>query len=158
LATKRRTIMKMFDNLLRLAFCVSVLAIALALSVLTSSSQAADPGPPGGLNVNVVNPPSHPVPVTLQGTGSVTGSVTVTNTATNPVPVNGSVGITGTPTVNVGNFPASAALKPSQLVTLQSFLTSGDNCFGHGVLVDRLANSDATVTPNFSIPSGKVLV
>jgi hypothetical protein len=32
--------------------------------------------------------------------------VFVTNTAANPVPITGAVSLSGTPTVNVGNFPA----------------------------------------------------
>ena len=70
--------MKTWSRVLGLALCASVLAI---LSVPTSS-RAVDPGPPGGLNVNVVN---TPLPVT----GTVTGSVS----------------ITGTPNVNVINTP-----------------------------------------------------
>jgi hypothetical protein len=39
-------------------------------------------GPEPGVNVTVTNTPSQPVPVTLQGTGSFTGNVNVTNTPT----------------------------------------------------------------------------
>jgi hypothetical protein len=44
-------------------------------------------GPPDGLQVNVVNTPANPVPVSLQGTSTVSGNVAVTNTSSNPVPV-----------------------------------------------------------------------
>lgn len=70
--------MKKFNNVLRLALCVSVLAVTLSVP----STWAA--GPPGGLSVDVVNTPSNPVPVTLQGTSTVSGNVVVTNT---PLPV-----------------------------------------------------------------------
>src|SRR5438045_1023423 len=52
--------------------------IALILSVTGAGVWAAGPDP--GLNVTVTNPPSSPVPVTLQGTSTVTGNVAVTNT------------------------------------------------------------------------------
>jgi len=70
----------------RSALTLSVLAIVL---VVPMSSSAADPGPPGGLNVNVVNTPL-PVQGTVNignfpGSSTVTGSVTIANPATNPV-------------------------------------------------------------------------
>lgn len=37
--------------------------------------------------VQVINPPTQPVPVTVQGNATVQGSVTVTNTSANPVGV-----------------------------------------------------------------------
>jgi hypothetical protein len=65
--------------------------------ITVATAEAAGPDP--GVNVIVNNPTSQPVPVTLQGTGSFTGSVTVTNTpsvtvvnpASSPVPVMGTV-------------------------------------------------------------------
>jgi uncharacterized membrane protein len=50
-------------------------------------------GPPGGIDVNLVNP--LPVPVTVEGDASVTGDVNVTNTP--------DVNVTNTPDVNVVN-------------------------------------------------------
>ena len=47
-------------------------------------------GPDPGINVTVTNPASNPVPVT--GTLSVGGSVTINNPTTAPVPVQGVVG------------------------------------------------------------------
>ena len=55
----------------------------------------------GSAPVTVVNTMANPVPVTSQGTSSITGSVSVTNTNANPVPVTGSVNISGTPNVTV---------------------------------------------------------
>jgi hypothetical protein len=55
--------------------------------------------------VYVGNPPSSPVPVSLQGTGTISGDVNAAQKGT------WSVGISGTPTVNVGNFPATGSVK-----------------------------------------------
>jgi hypothetical protein len=57
---------------------------AFTLAVALSSSTALAAGPPSGLNVNVVNPPSSPIPVTIQGTGTVSGTVNVGNPAAHP--------------------------------------------------------------------------
>jgi hypothetical protein len=67
------------------------------VGLLVSPTPVLAAGPPSGLDVNVVNPASSPVPVTLQGTGAVTGNVTVTNTP--------NVTVTNTPNVNVVSAP-----------------------------------------------------
>lgn len=54
---------------------VSILAVAFSCA----AASALAGGPPV-FPVTVVNPPSAPVPVAIQGTGVVTGSVAVTNT------------------------------------------------------------------------------
>jgi len=127
--------MKRFSNVLRVALCVSVLTVALSVP----ATRAA--GPPSGLDVNVVNTPSNPVPVSLQGTGTVSGNVAITNTP--------NVKVVNTPTVNIGN-----SLRPSQLVTVETF----GNCPGGlGIAFDQLEGADGT-RQGFSIPAGKVLV
>src|SRR5262245_31875248 len=87
-----------------------VLALAVHVAGLDVAGPALAAGPEAGINVNVVNPPTSPVPVT--GSIAVTGTsnVNVTNTS---IPVTGTVnssqsgawnvGITGTPTVKVSN-------------------------------------------------------
>jgi hypothetical protein len=50
-------------------------------------------------NVNVQQP------VTIAGTTSISGEVEVKNDSGNPLPISGNVGITGTPTVNIGTIP-----------------------------------------------------
>jgi hypothetical protein len=55
-----------------------VLLFAIA-AILGTTGAATAAGPDPGLNVTVTNPPSAPVPVTLSGTSSVSGSVAVTN-------------------------------------------------------------------------------
>jgi hypothetical protein len=54
--------------------------------------------------VYVGNAPSSPVPVSLQGTGTISGDVNAAQKGT------WNVGITGTPTVNVGNFPTGGSV------------------------------------------------
>ena len=70
--------MREFGKILRLVLCLSVLAVALSVP----TSRAADPGPPSGLSVKVLN---TPLPVTgtvsignLPATQSISGSVTIT--------------------------------------------------------------------------------
>jgi len=138
--------MKGFRKVFRVVLCMSVLAFAIGVP----PTRAA--GPPSGLDVNVVNTPSNPVPVTLQGTSTVSGNVAVTNTP--------NVNVVNTPTVNVGN-----SLKPSQLVAVTSNVgNTGISCHATGgnpvsgaTAIDLLQNADAT-SSSFSIPNGKVLV
>jgi hypothetical protein len=77
--------------------------IALAvLGVLGAAELAVAAGPPDGLQVNVVNTPANPVPVT----GSVTGTVGLAPGS--------SVSITNTPTVMLGSpipLPTTALIK-----------------------------------------------
>ncbi|HSQ80211.1 MAG TPA: hypothetical protein VLU54_03570 [Casimicrobiaceae bacterium] len=65
-------------------------AVALAAGLRVGAAAAAP------VNVIVTNPPSAPVPVTMQGTAPISGSVTVTNGTSNPIPVtiNGSGNVT----------------------------------------------------------------
>ena len=81
--------MKGFNKVFRVVLCMSVLAVTLSVP----ATRAA--GPPSGLDVNVVNTSSNPVPVTLQGAGTVSGSVAITNT----------------PNVNVANTRPSTSLE-----------------------------------------------
>src|SRR5262249_59509234 len=67
----------------------AVFAVLAATGTVMNSHQATAQGPPGGVAVNIVNPVPMPV----------TGSTTVS----------GTVGITGTPNVNVTN-PATAPM------------------------------------------------
>jgi hypothetical protein len=65
----------------RYALSVSRCLIAAFATACLATGALAQQGPPGGLNVNVLN---TPLPVQLNGSASVTGSVKVTNT---PLPV-----------------------------------------------------------------------
>jgi hypothetical protein len=86
-----------------------IAAAGFTLIGLITVATADAAGPDPGLNVVVNNPTSQPVPVTLQGTGSITGSVTVTNTP--------SVTVTNTPNVTVAN-PASSPVPVTGTVTV----------------------------------------
>ncbi len=98
--------MKKLGNLLGFALFVSVLGIALSLPT-------SEPAIAAGPDVTVANTPL-PVQGTVgvnnfPATQPVSGTVNVGNfPATQPV--SGSVGITGTPNVNVTNFPATQAV------------------------------------------------
>jgi hypothetical protein len=89
------------------------LAVAMLLGSAFSNVQAAPPDvkPSPSTPVQVMNDNSSPVPVSLQGTGSVTGSVTVSNTSANAVPVSGTVTISGTPSVNITGGSVHAGTK-----------------------------------------------
>jgi hypothetical protein len=80
-----------------------LLTIAVLAGSAFSAARAAPPDVKASPStpVQVVNTTSDPVPVTLQGTGSITGDVRVNNTSADPVPVTGNVGITGTPSVSI---------------------------------------------------------
>jgi hypothetical protein len=87
--------------------CIAAAGFTLIGLITVATADAAGPDP--GVNVIVNNPTSQPVPVTLQGTGSITGSVTVTNTP--------SVTVTNTPNVTVVN-PASSPVPVTGTVTV----------------------------------------
>jgi hypothetical protein len=64
----------------------SLTVLVLALYGVTAGAAGPDPG----INVTVTNPPSNPVPVT--GSLNVSGGLTVNNPASAPVPIAGVVG------------------------------------------------------------------
>ena len=117
------------------AFAVFITYIALAVGISTLyPSKALSQGPETGLKVQVVN---TPLPVSGSVTGTVTGSVSITNTpnvniANASIPVTGGVGlVAGTTvgidptanTVQVSNLPASPAAKSPTTITLADFTT-----------------------------------
>ncbi len=98
------------------AACVALVGTFIVTTPLAGYSQGSGKGQPPGPDVRVINKPSEPVPVSLQGTGQITGDVnvinsptvkiasgskvgidpacdgvTVTNTASQPVPIAGTV-------------------------------------------------------------------
>jgi len=66
---------------------LSKLALAGALTILCPAARAAAIDK----DVRVVNTAAEAVPVTVQGTATVTGGVTIANATSNPVPVVGHV-------------------------------------------------------------------
>ena len=89
------------------------------------------------------------MPVTVQGTGRVTGSVTVTNSTSNPVPV------TGTVTTQIaGGGAATAAGQPvSKIVDLDCSRSPNVNVPVRCVV----AGQDPTSAAAFTVPSGLVI-
>jgi hypothetical protein len=103
-------------------------------------AQAADPGPPGGLNVNVVNTPL-PVQGTVSGTVSISGTPSV-NVANTP-----NVNVANTPNVNVTNTVTTIdAANPASQPFQRAEVVSWNN--------PNLIGGDAT----FTVPAGKRLV
>src|SRR5262249_3864376 len=76
------------------ALGVAVLGVSFVLSAAHSSSAAPAPGPD---SVMVVNTSANPVPTLAQGTTNVAGTVQASQSGT------WNVGISGTPTFQVGN-------------------------------------------------------
>jgi len=125
-------------------------AISVVLATLMVSSGAIADNKEnnqgqGTQNVIVTNPATNPVQVKVTNTPlPVSGSVGITGT----VPVSGSVGITGTPSVNIANTPTvnvGNSIKPSQLVKS----ISSSNCSS------PLADHQSF---DVNIPAGMVLV
>lgn len=88
--------------------------LASALSFIPSTPTVAAGGP----TVTVAN---TPLPVSLAGTGSITGTVAATQSGT------WNVGLTGTPAVSVSNFPAIQPVSFSNTSTTPLFVRDVDN-------------------------------
>lgn len=82
----------------RHTFLAAALYTALVATLVLGTpgpgrSQGPGLGQPNGPDVRVVNKPSEPVPVTLKGTGSITGDVNVVNSPTVKLASGSKVGI-----------------------------------------------------------------
>ena len=103
-------------------------------------------------DVKIVNTPAEAVPVAVQGTTNVAGSVSISNTPTVNSKQSGawSVGIAGTPTVEVGNAAGNPVLtrdvdRPTaQPFQYEAVLTIEDGIQGGNAAIP--------------VPSGKLLV
>lgn len=122
--------------------CVASL---IALSLIPVRPVAATPGGP---TVTVVNTAAEAVPVSLQGTGVISG--TVNANITNPsVPVS----ISGTPNVNVANSPTVSLATGTSVRDADNPARQFYTAETGAALT--LAGGLATFNP---VPSGKVLV
>jgi len=92
-----------------------LLAVVIVLGLVLSPSLVTAAGPPAGLDVTVVNSPSSPVPVTINGTSTVTGNVTITNTP--------NVSVTNTPTVKLAGGEPYAVVSIGNCNTLFCFFS-----------------------------------
>lgn len=93
----------------------------------------------------MINTPAEPVPVVLNGTGTVKGDVNVVNTP--------SVSVANTPTVNVGNVPT---VKIDSAQTLKVVESSVREPFQVHVSVSSSDRFDGL--NSFDVPAGKRLV
>jgi len=127
---------------------VVVLVVGFLLSVPNTGHSA----PPPDKDVRVINTPTQAVPTIAQGTTTVAGAVSITNAPTVHAQQSGAwnVGLTGSPTVQVGNALANPVLvRDVDRPTAQPFeqqvaVTIPDGGGGENAF--------------FSIPSGKLLV
>ena len=156
---------------MRTHYFTSIVTAMLFAFVLVANVHGAGSAPPTA--VSVVNTSANPVPVAVQGTASVTGSVTVGNPGTSPVPatvLNGPsqpvpVSFPNTPSVNIANQPSvtlANAVVPAQILNQDPrrgimFSTSGtlsDNELGGGFFLLDPNNSSQPYT----VPAGQRLI
>jgi hypothetical protein len=90
------------------AIGVVIVCCGFVLSVPNTGHSA----PPTDKDVRVINTPTEAVPTRAQGTTNVAGAVSITNTPTVNAQQSGAwnVGLTGSPTVQVGNDAANPVL------------------------------------------------
>jgi hypothetical protein len=144
--------MKQFSKLMLIALSFGISAVALSL--LPSKPVGAA----GSAPVTVTN---TPLPVSLTGTGSISGNVSAAQSGA------WNVGINGTPSVNVAGLPLSVSIsgsptitlpthlgiQPSSMVALTCAVVQGDGCAEFAQVAP-----DGSVTNPFSIPAGMDLV
>jgi hypothetical protein len=127
-----------------------VLLVSLALSAPGNS--LASP-PPGDRDVRVVNSTSEPVPVVVQGTATVSGSVSVAGVSSVAVTNNPNVTVTNTPNVSVANAPGNPVL-------VRDVDRAARQPYAMWVVGTMPAGQLASNAPDFTrtVPAGKVLV
>ena len=85
---------------------VAVSLIGLLLAIVMHTSKPLQASTSGAPLVTVVNTSANPVPVKGSVTGTITGSVSISNTPSINIANTPSVALSGTPTINVGTMPA----------------------------------------------------
>jgi hypothetical protein len=133
----------------KIMFSGTLLVIAVLVSLNLVYGQPA--GPPGGLDVKVVNDSTEPVPVTGEVTATVSGDVKVTNDEANAVPVTGLVEISAPPVTHMGQRAEDHVL----LITG----SGGSFTCPTGMLSAKrkFPNGD-TPSGEFVVPEGRMLV
>jgi hypothetical protein len=168
----------------RFTLVASVAYAALLATLVISSSLAGAPetegrGQPSGANVRVINKTTHPVPVTLQGTGTISGGVNILNSPTVNLAPGSKVGIDPTadgvtvenavslaPATKVGIDPAAdgvtiknADSDPVPVAgTFRNADEPGRNPHHDGTGSVVASNSFTTEGVLSSVPAGKQLV
>jgi len=122
----------------RIVHLLAVFCLSVLTVALTARVSTAASAP-----VTVTNTASNPVPVSVQGTGSVTGSVTVTNSASNPVPVTG--------TVTTQNAGGGAATQVGQSASNIVYLVCTSQ-------IDNGNCASVFIGGAFKVPNGEALV
>lgn len=125
-----------------------VLLVSLALSAPRTG--LASP-PPGDKDVRVVNTTSEPVPVAVQGTATVSGSVTVAGISSVNVTNSPSVTVTNTPSVSVANVAGNPVL-------VRNVDRGAGQPFSMPVVAVIPAGTTASSPIEFTVPAGKCLV
>lgn len=134
-----------------------IVASNIALPLLLFASAGFAAGPPSGLEVLVVNPTASPVPVTLQGTGSVTGTVTVANNPMNVSVTNSSLNVSGTVAVtNPAGNPIPVAVTPGALTQLGQPASNLVTLVCESPPCTRMMPDGSTVP--FSVPANQRLI
>src|SRR5215813_581864 len=133
--TKRRGKMKGIKSYFLAAFGLAVLAGSFVLSAAYSSSAAPGPGNQG---VIVENTSTNPVPTQAQGTTNIAGTVQATQSGS------WNVGISGTPTFQVGNTGSNPvfvrdvnepAMHPFQVTSAAKFIDGNNLTEGAAIQV-----------------------
>lgn len=150
--------MAKLSKIFLLAIAFSLLAVAL--SFFTNSPVNAT----STSNVNVVNTPANPIPISAQGTTAIAGTVNLASGTT--------VGINGTPTVNLASGTAvgiigTPSVTPSNTNTTPLFVHEVDNpaneplhmvlCRSVGALSSLCANSPSTFNVPTTTSDGKAV-
>lgn len=119
---------------------------------LFSISTTGHSAPPADKDVRVINTPTEAVPTIAQGTTNIAGGVSITNTPTVNAQQSGAwnVGLTGSPTVQVGNPLSNPVLiRDVDRATAQPFEQQVDVTIPDG---------NGGENGFFSVPFGKLLV
>lgn len=130
--------------------------LATVIGLFAAGVGAAGPDP--GLNVTVTNTPANPVPVA--GSLGVTGNVTVNNTQANPVPVSVvSSAANPVPVTVVGAKVTHMGVPVSDHVTL-NWASSGSTtaCGSSGDAFFRVLPDGQVESAPFVVPAGRSLV
>lgn len=129
-------------------FVVLVGAVVLS-SPITANSQKAKAS-----DVNVVNTASNPVPTLAQGTTTIAGNVSVTNTPTVNLASGASVSVNNTPTVNLASG-ASVGINSTTANPVLVRNVDGKVTFQKQVIFDIPSGTNSALAASVVVPSGK---
>jgi hypothetical protein len=132
-------------------FVVFVSAVLVSSPVTACSQTKAS-------NVIVVNTDSNPVPTLAQGTTTIAGNVSVTNTPTVNLASGASVSVTNTPTVNLASGTSvSISNTTANPVLVRSMNDAVRQIFQKQTQIN-MAEGEFGKSASFFVPAGKRLV